>query len=156
MRRLLLLLLLVLLLAAWFWLEWRDRGPIVPSGPFACTVAAVPDGDSLRCREAAPGGGTLRVRLSGIAAREPDGTCRPGHPCPAATGEAARAVLARLAAGRRLACRPVGVSYDRVAAFCRRPDGMDLSCAMVATGTAARWDRHWGNHRCPPSSEDIS
>lgn len=117
------------------------------AGPFLCTVAAVPDGDSLRCTERR-NGRPIRVRLSGIAAREVDGSCQPGHPCPAASASASTAALEALALGRTLRCTAVGKSYGRIAAFCRNSSGVDLSCAMVEGGYAAKWRRHWGNHRC--------
>jgi endonuclease YncB( thermonuclease family) len=109
---------------------------------FNCTVSSVTDGDTFRCSD-----GT-RIRLSGVAARERDGTCRAGHPCPNAPADAATSQLRALASGQVLTCRSVGVIYGRVAAFCRRQDGVDLSCAMVSSGTAARWNRYWGAHRC--------
>jgi endonuclease YncB( thermonuclease family) len=115
---------------------------------FDCTVAAVSDGDTFRCRETEADGRQIRVRLSGVAARERDGSCSPGHPCPEASAESAARELSALAEGRRLECRQVGATYGRRAAFCSREDGVDLSCAMVESGTAAVWPRHWGDHRC--------
>lgn len=120
------------------------------AGPdtFTCTVASVTDGDTFRCRESGADGRQIRVRLSGIAARERDGSCTPGHPCPDGSAEAATAELTRLTDAGPLICRQIGDTYGRRAAFCRTAAGMDLSCAMVASGTAARWERYWGNHRC--------
>jgi endonuclease YncB( thermonuclease family) len=111
-------------------------------GSFSCTVASITDGDTFRCTD-----GT-RVRLSGIDARERDGSCAPGHPCASAPPEQATAALDRLIAGQTLACEPNGRTYNRVAAFCRRSDGVDVSCAMLASGTVAKWDRFWRGHRC--------
>lgn len=116
--------------------------------PFVCTVASVTDGDTFRCVETGADARQIRVRLSGVAARERDGSCRRDHPCPAASAEAATNALETLVVGQQLECRQVGTSYKRRAAFCRREDGTDLSCAMVQTGTVARWDRYWENHRC--------
>ncbi len=118
------------------------------SSSFACTVASITDGDTLRCVEQGADGRAIRIRLSGIAAREPDGTCKQGHPCPAAPPEAATAALERLASGEQLQCQAVGSTYGRVAAFCRNSAGVDLSCAMVESGTVAKWRRHWGDHQC--------
>lgn len=115
---------------------------------FSCTVSSVTDGDTFRCAETGQDGRQIRVRLSGVAARERDGSCSPGHPCPAATAEAATAELQRLALGQSLTCRDVGSTYGRVAAFCERSDGVDLSCAMVESGTALKWDRYWDGHDC--------
>lgn len=116
--------------------------------PFSCTVASITDGDTLRCAETGSDGKQLRVRLSGMAARERDGSCTIGHPCPDATAEDATAMLVSLSAGEVLSCKPVGKTFGRVAAFCSTSAGVDLSCAMVASGTAARWDRYWQEHSC--------
>lgn len=116
---------------------------------FRCTVSSITDGDTLRCSETEADGRQIRVRLSGIAARERDGSCSPGHPCPAATPEEAAGTLASLAEGQVLTCSDEGRTFNRRAAFCRRvSDGADLSCAMVQGGFAARWERYWGTHRC--------
>lgn len=115
---------------------------------FACTVATITDGDTFNCLEQSPDGRPIRVRLSGIAARESDGTCSLGHPCPDASAEGATSELERLAAGQSLNCQRVGSTYGRVAAFCQRDDGIDLSCAMVDSGAALRWDTYWAGHQC--------
>ena len=83
-----------------------------------CTVASITDGDTLRCVEVDAVGRAIRVRLSGISARERDGSCSQGHPCPAATAEAATGELVRLAGGDVLQCEPVASTYRRIAAFC--------------------------------------
>lgn len=119
-----------------------------PDESLRCTVASVTDGDSLRCVERGPDRRAIRIRLSGISARERDGSCSTGHPCPAASSAASTAALERLAAGDVLRCQAQGSTYGRVAAFCRNSAGVDLSCAMVATGAAAKWERYWGDHRC--------
>ena len=126
----------------------RSQGYPAASTRFVCTVASVTDGDTFRCRETEATGREIRVRLSGVSARERDRSCSPGHPCPVASAEAASAELRRLALGQQLQCRLANMTYGRRAAFCRRSDGLDLSCAMVASGAAARWDSHWGRHRC--------
>lgn len=118
------------------------------SGGFTCTVAGVHDGDTLRCFERGPDGRRLRVRISGIDARELDGSCAPGHPCASAPPEAATAALERLADGQRLQCQFEGFTYRREAAFCVNGSGVDLSCAMLKSGTVALWPRYWRNHRC--------
>ena len=131
----------------WLYLQsaWRSSEGSVETAStagFSCEVAQITDGDTFRCVD-----GT-RVRLSGVAARESDGTCRPGHPCPVASAEAATAALHNLASGQVLMCRAVGETYGRRAAFCRRKDGLDLSCAMMQTGTVKKWWRYWGLHSC--------
>lgn len=123
----------------------RTSGGLVVTAPtagFSCEVAHITDGDTFRCAD-----GT-RVRLSGVSARESDGTCRLGHPCPEASAEAATAALHNLASGQVLTCQAVGETYGRRAAFCRRRDGLDLSCAMMQTGTVKKWWRYWGLHSC--------
>ena len=120
---------------------------------FYCTVAEVTDGDTLRCRELDSSGRQIRIRVAGIAARESDESCAPGHPCPEASGQAARQLLRSMSLSQRLSCQHRGETYGRIAAFCQRDDGLDLSCAMVASGTALRWDRHWGDHRCGSNTQ---
>jgi endonuclease YncB( thermonuclease family) len=146
-----------------------SRAATAPSGPpslgivgegerFACTPEKVWDGDgAIHCAEGA------KVRLAGIAAREMDGSCSPGHPCPDASGEAARDALAALLGrttgsnsaghllveGPPLECLSEGSARgSRTAAWCTSPTAGDLSCAMVASGTVAKWERYWRGHSC--------
>lgn len=122
---------------------------MLAAAAFICTVAWIPDGDTFRCREREPWGDPIWVRVSGINARERDGSCGTGHPCPAASAEAATRALVGLVRRERLECVQNGRSGQRRAAFCRRVrDGLDVSCAMMASGTVARWQRFWGRHRC--------
>jgi endonuclease YncB( thermonuclease family) len=122
--------------------------PIISAAIFICTPIAVWDGDGpIWCQEGP------KIRISSIAAREIDGSCRPGHPCPRASGEAARDALVELLgrpigrwktghvriSGPAISCLHQGRSYDRVVASCTLPDGRDLGEAMIATGTVARW-----------------
>lgn len=132
---------------------------IVAAGEvFTCTPVAVWDGDGpIWCAEGP------KIRLAGIAAREMDGTCTPGHPCPTASGVAARDQLVRYLGGPRgslpnghirVATRPMTCRSDgsgrgsRTAAWCVTSSGLDLNCAMVTSGAAVRWHRYWRNHRC--------
>lgn len=131
---------------------------IVSAGQaFTCTPVRVWDGDGpLWCAEGP------RIRLSGIATREIDGSCRKGQPCPNGSGTAARDALVRLVGepigrsrqghvlvrGPAMRCVSAGGTYDRTAAWCVSPKGGDLSCAMIRSGLALRWDRYWRNHRC--------
>ncbi|MFC5372194.1 thermonuclease family protein [Brevundimonas faecalis] len=136
------LLLLIVLAAGWLALDGREApdhatASVRPSeAELSCDVAYVHDGDSLRCRD-----GT-RVRLHAVAAREVNETCSPGHPCPAASGAEATRALKRLAEGRTLACAPVGRSYDRVTAVCWTPEGTEVNCAMIRSGTTEIWPRY--------------
>lgn len=133
--------------------------PVVPSGQlFRCTPVAVWDGDGpIWCAEGP------KIRIAGIAARELDGSCRSGHPCPATSGPAARDRLVRLLGGPRgtlptghiavqapaMTCRSDGSGKgDRTAAWCTSPLFGDLSCAVVRAGGAVQWRRHWRQHRC--------
>ncbi|MFN3943880.1 MAG: thermonuclease family protein [Allosphingosinicella sp.] len=123
---------------------WPHLAPAAePATTFTCTATSVHDGDGpIRCREAGADGKPIRVRLSGIAARELDDSCSPGHPCPRASGAEAKASLERLALGQKLRCEQVGTSYGRAVAFCRTPAGDDLSCAQIRARVAKRWARH--------------
>ncbi|MAY21038.1 MAG: hypothetical protein CL955_10515 [Erythrobacteraceae bacterium] len=132
----------------------------VPAGEvFVCTPSHVWDGDGPIWCEEGP-----RIRLSGIAAREMEGTCSDGHPCPSASAEEARDALVKLLGepvgvgrhgpvlvrGPTMQCTSAGsAGGNRTAAWCLSPRGGDISCAMVTGGWAARWDRYWGEHRCP-------
>lgn len=132
---------------------------IVPAGEeFACTPEAVWDGDGpVWCAEGP------RIRLAGIAARELDGSCSTGHPCPDADPVAARDALAGLLGrtlgrgrhghvlveGPTMRCVSTGsAGRDRTGAWCVSPRAGDVSCAMVRGGWASRWDRYWKEHRC--------
>jgi endonuclease YncB( thermonuclease family) len=132
---------------------------VVPSGQsFQCTPEAVWDGDGpIWCAEGP------HVRLSGIAAREMDGSCSKGHPCPSAGAIEARDALVRLigepigvaeyghilVSGPMMRCVSDGsAGGNRTAAWCVSPRGGDINCAMVKGGWAARWDRYWRDHKC--------
>lgn len=132
---------------------------IVASGmTFQCTPTRVWDGDGPIWCEEGP-----RIRLAGIAAREIDETCRPGQPCPRASGHAARDYLVNLLGGAKgttrdghiivhgavLTCRSLGSGKgNRTAAFCGIDPAHDLSCAMVTAGYALRWKQYDGDRVC--------
>lgn len=133
---------------------------IIPAGEtFACTPTRVWDGDGpIWCAEGP------RVRLNGIAAREIDGTCRSNQPCPAVDAKTSRDALVALVGtptgrsshghilvtGPTMTCVSDGAAVgSRTGAWCVSPKGGDLSCAMVASGHALRWQRYWNGHRCP-------
>src|SRR3546814_9589691 len=71
--------------------------PVLAAGTsFTCTPTMVWDGDGpIWCAEGP------RVRLAGIAAREIDESCKPSHPCPSASGAAARDALVRFLGGAK-------------------------------------------------------
>ena len=103
---------------------------------FSCKVEGVHDGDGpIYCDSG------LKIRLTAIAARELDGTCTEGHPCPASSAEAATLALTRLVEGQTLTCEATGTTYGRVAAWCWREDGREVNCEMVRSGTALHWVR---------------
>jgi endonuclease YncB( thermonuclease family) len=139
---------------------YRAQPGIVAEGErFTCTPTRVWDGDGpVWCAEGP------RIRLSGIATREMDGSCRSNQPCPAASAEAARDYLARLlgspagadarghillAGAAPLSCLSLGSGKGkRTAAWCSSPRIGDVSCRMVASGLALRWDVYWKDHGC--------
>lgn len=114
----------------------RDSAEYGNANAFMCDVRSVHDGDTFRCADG------RRIRLNAINARELDGSCGTGHPCPRGSAEAARDVLTRAALGQRLSCVSTGSSYSRTTAWCARDDGVDLSCFMVRSGMAAVWSRY--------------
>jgi endonuclease YncB( thermonuclease family) len=139
--------------------QMKAEAVIVAAGTrFVCTPVAVWDGDGpIWCKEGA------KVRLSGIAAREIDGSCRAGQPCPEASGVEARAHLVALLGGAKgpLQNRHVKISAPamhclstgsakgtRTAAWCILADGRNLSCAMIASGTVVRWPRFDPDNIC--------
>ena len=124
---------------------------------FTCTPTRVWDGDGpIWCREGP------RIRLAGIAAREIDESCKPGHPCPKTSGRAARDQLVALLGGPKgrtstghiivsapaMQCVSNGSARgQRTGAWCDVKGLGDLSCAMIRSGAALRWDRYAGK-RC--------
>ncbi len=127
-----------------------DRSARVPAGHvFTCTPTQVRNGDGpIWCAEGP------RIRLAAVAAREIDGSCRPRHPCPLASGTEARAALVELLGGPKgqaqqghvrveaptMTClSDGGEKDDRTAAWCVTLAGIELNCAMVRSGTALRW-----------------
>jgi len=124
---------------------------------FTCTPVSVWDGDGpIKCSEGP------KIRLAGIAAREIDGECRRGHPCPKASGPAARDHLVKLLGGSRgrtrnghilvrsapMRCFSMGSGKGgRTAAWCSL-GRVDLSCKMVRDGYALRWARYDGGRVC--------
>lgn len=135
--------------AVFFWPDIKERLAVITPSPlappqlassFECRVSSITDGDTLRCSD-----GT-RVRLHAVAARESDETCRPGHPCPSASGAAATAMLVTLASGQTLQCEQTGTTYNRVAAICRNEANTEINCAMIKSGTAVIWPRYNAEH----------
>lgn len=121
-----------------FWPASNETGAaaIPPASQFSCQVSRITDGDTLRCAD-----GT-RVRLHAVAARESDGSCRRGHPCPSASASDATAKLSELANGLTLQCEQTGISHNRVVAICRNEANVEINCAMIESGTAVIWPRY--------------
>lgn len=125
---------------------------------FSCTPTAVWDGDGpIWCAEGP------KIRLSGVAAREMDGSCRANQPCPTVSAVEARDRLVQLLGGPKgglgtghikVQSPPIRCVSDgsaggsRTAAWCTSPTFGDLSCAVVRAGGAVRWPKYWGRHRC--------
>lgn len=138
------------------------KAPVVPKGQsFDCTPTHVWDGDGpVWCSEGP------KVRVSGINARETDGTCKESHPCPGldATWEKARDQLVNLVGtptgrkskhghiivqGPTMQCISVGRARgDRTGAWCVSPRGGDISCAMLKSGLVVKWKTYWKQHTC--------
>jgi endonuclease YncB( thermonuclease family) len=151
---------LAIALVGWNFLPPGKASPqVVPAGQsFQCTPTLVWDGDGpIWCAEGP------RIRIAGVAAREIDGSCRPGQPCPAVSGPDARDRLVRVLGGARgttadghvrvrsaaMTCLSDGSGRgSRTAAWCRSPSFGDLSCAVVRAGGAVRWARFWRGHSC--------
>jgi endonuclease YncB( thermonuclease family) len=116
----------------------RVEAPMPQPGTiFICKVTGVHDGDGpIYCESG------VKVRLTAIAARELDGTCTMDHPCPIATAEAATVALQKLVEGQTLRCQATNKTYNRIAAWCWRPDGKEVNCEMVRSGTALHWVKY--------------
>lgn len=118
------------------------RVDIAAGKQFPCTVQSVYDGDGpINCAEQDLSGNQVRVRIRGIEARDADNSCRHPNLCPQASGAEAKAMLERFAVGR-LNCTSHGPSYNRVDAFCTNASGQDLSCEMLKSGMAVRWEQY--------------
>ncbi|RDV06455.1 thermonuclease family protein [Sphingorhabdus pulchriflava] len=104
-----------------------------------CTAPIAVDGDTLRCRDIG------LVRLLSIDAPEMPGHCRQGRECTPGDGAAAKRGLSALIRGKRVTCITNGHdSYGRLLARCEA-GGVDLGCAMVASGHAVE---RYGRLRC--------
>lgn len=105
-----------------------------------CLAPTHHDGDAIRCL-----GQSRSMRLYGIDAPEMPGACRPGRRCTPGDPFAARDHLRDLTRGRKVLCKTVERDhYGRDVVRCSA-DGVDLSCAMVADGYAAK---RYGDLEC--------
>ncbi len=104
-----------------------------------CAAPVAVDGDTLRCK------GVGSVRLLSIDAPEMPGHCRRGRVCTPGDGAASKRGLSKLIRGKRVTCITTGHdSYGRLLARCEA-SGVDLGCAMVASGLAVE---RYGRLRC--------
>jgi endonuclease YncB( thermonuclease family) len=54
-----------------------------------------------------------------------------------------------MCSSRPLQCRSEGWGRgERTAAWCRTSAGEDLSCTMVRSGHALKWDQYWRGRQC--------
>lgn len=129
--------------------------------PLICLAIALHDVDGpIHCRTGE------KIRLQGIGATETNGACRPDQPCIPGDPFDQRRTMVRVMgatidhedAGKngkpslygqawftrpvRLECEPTGKSHKRITAWCRLPDGRDLSCAAIKAGVAVQWTRY--------------
>ncbi|NWH07990.1 MAG: thermonuclease family protein [Alphaproteobacteria bacterium] len=108
-----------------------------PSFAISCANPRVIDGDTLDC-------GGHRIRLDAIDAPEMPGHCRKGRRCTPGYPFASRDRLKALTRGQ-VRCVALDTDYyGRTVARCDGREG-DLSCAMVASGSAVQ---RYGTLRC--------
>lgn len=101
-------------------------------GSFTCVAPVHDNASTVRCANQPD----MIVRLIGIDTPAMPGACKPGEICPPGDPFAARDALRALTMGRPLACETEGLDRDgRTIARCR-VEGIDLSCAMLASGHA--------------------
>lgn len=131
-----------------------------------CLAIAIHDVDGpIRCQTGE------KIRLQGIGATEMSGACDPKQPCVVGDPFDQRRRMAaalgaeidredRLKDGTinrngqlwlknpiRLRCEITGSSYKRLNAWCRLPDGRDVSCIAISAGVAARWPQYDSRNR---------
>ncbi|MES3091399.1 hypothetical protein O6027_07310 [Sphingomonas aerolata] len=123
---------------------------LAPATAFSCTVTRVHDGDGpLWCSNG------IKVRIAGVQAPDFESAApcraadsrRANYLCDDAAAKRSRQVVERLVLRKTLECESTGESYGRVVARCALPDGRSLSCAVIASGAAVRWDRYWRQYR---------
>ncbi|WP_422342845.1 thermonuclease family protein [Parasphingorhabdus sp.] len=124
---------------------------IVAAGEtFECTPVRVWDGDGpIWCAEGP------RVRLSGIASREMDGSCSNGHPCPKASGISARDALVKLVGKPKGKLKEGHILVSGPTMTCRSDGAGKLKGLFV--GHERRQSKQWmrmGYRHCFGSSSD--
>lgn len=96
----------------------------------SCHSPYIIDGDTFDC-------GGIRVRLAGIDTPEMPGHCRTGRECTPGDPHKARDKLIEMSRGS-VTCRQTDIdTYGRTIGRCS-VNGIDLSCAMLASGHAVR------------------
>lgn len=120
------------LIAAFFASAAFADVPIIPRGEnFTCTPTHVWDGDGpVWCSEGP------RLRLAGIAARELDGSCSSGHPCPAVSGIEGRDALVDLLGAQTGVGRHGHILINGPTLHCRSdgPAGGNRTASWCAVG----------------------
>ena len=132
--RLIMLALSIVLIARAPMTNWQAIAEGTPQSPtdgdLTCNSPYLIDGDTFDC-------GGERVRLASIDAPEMPGHCRQGRDCTPGDPYAARDRLSRLVQ-QTVTCRRTDTDrYGRPVATCTA-GGVDLSCAMVASGHAVQ------------------
>lgn len=113
-------------------------------GSFTCLAPVHDNASTVRCANQ-----PAIVRLMGIDTPAIPGSCKPGEYCPPGDPWAARDTLRALSLGRPLACEAEATDAEgRTLARCR-VEGVDLSCAMLASGHAVP-SRTAGDCDCAP------
>lgn len=104
---------------------------LVAATSFACMNPTHHDGDDIRCSNK-----PASMKLFSIDAPRMAGDCRPGRACVPGNPVAARQYLADLTHNRKVTC----TAFDPARTGSREvrcaAEGVDLSCAMVASGFA--------------------
>ena len=124
--------------------------PVLPGAPFTCVVVRVHDGDGpLWCASG------ITVRIAGVQAPDYEdaepcrraGARRANHTCDTVAADRGQQIVERLVLRQTLMCQPVAMSYARRVARCTLADRRSLSCAVIATGAAVRWDQYCWQYR---------
>ena len=130
MRRWGSILLLIALLTIWLYPEWFGLSSVRPTRSADGAAIIVRDGDTLTIEK-------QDYRLHGIDAPEFNQMCKTAEGSDWPCGKLARAGLAALIAGRKIACEErAHDKYGRVVATCRDDKGSDIARLMIERGLA--------------------
>lgn len=113
-------------------------------GSFTCLAPVHDNASTVRCANQPE-----IIRLIGIDTPAMPAMCKAGEVCPPGDPFAAREALRAISMSRALTCEAEGIDREgRTLARCRA-EGVDLSCAMLATGYAIP-SRTAGDCDCTP------